>query len=72
MSKKFEDLQSYMTWACPYILGADKNSLGRRVSNVLGELYTAYEDCRISTSEAALAVHTIDTVKILREEMLKI
>lgn len=72
MSKKFEDLQSYMTWACTYVLGADKNNLGRRASNVLCGLYSAYEDCKISTSEAALAVHTIDTVKVLREEMLKI
>lgn len=72
MNKKSEELQIYMTWACTYVLCADENNLDRRVSKVRATLYSAYEDCKISTSETVLAVQTIDTVKILREEMLKI
>ena len=71
MAKKFEDLQSYMTWACGYILKADENCLQQRVNNVMSGLCNAYGDLKISACEAAQAANTATAVLFLRREMLK-
>ena len=71
MAKRFENLETYVPWACEFILKADAHDVFGKHTRVLCELENALDDKLINWSEFTLAQHLFNTVYALRKETLQ-
>lgn len=69
--RKFDNLRSYVPYACQCILWADKLNIWDRKEIIIKELCKAYEDGKIDEFEGASAIHIINATYGLREAMFK-